>query len=84
MMKQVAVEVPLDLMIEIERALELCSQDLAMEVSDRYPEAQRAQYPSYARRWKNDMEPVVDAQKIAQFIRSQPWWEFRFKKGSSK
>ena len=70
----VTVEMPLELMREIEKSLEECSQDLEAEVSERYPEAQRNQYPSYARRWGNDMEPVRQAQKMVQAIRSQQWW----------
>ena len=70
----VTVQMPLDLMREIEKALEECSQDLAVEVSDRYPEDQREIYESYACRWKNDMEPVRHAEKVVQAIRSQRWW----------
>ena len=84
MSEQVTVEMPLDLMVEIEKALDVCSQDLAVEVSDRYPEEQRAQYPSYARKWNNNMEPVRDAQKMVQSIRSQSWWRFRFPQEPSK
>ena len=70
----VTVVMPLELMREIEKVLEQCSQDLAAEVSDRYPEEQRKQYPTYARRWKNDMEPVRQSEKMVQAIRSQQWW----------
>lgn len=70
----VTVEMPLELMREIEKALEQCSQDLSAELSDRYPKMHRDQFPTYKRRWLNDMEPVWLAEKMVQAIRSQRWW----------
>ena len=69
------VEMPLGLMLEIRDALRECGEDLECEVNARYPEKDRATYPSYQRKWDNEMGPVRRAEFLIQAIYSQPWYD---------
>lgn len=69
----VMVSIPMDMMRDIRDALRTCAEDLKVELDDRYPEAQRDKYPTYQRRWDNDMEPVRRAQVLADGLDTQPW-----------
>jgi hypothetical protein len=68
MVDPVLVQVPLNLLREIRAALNMCGKDLASELNDRYPEKQRETYPTYLRRWNNDMEPVRNTQQLCVAI----------------
>ncbi len=69
----VYVQISLELMTEIRDTLNICAQDLEAELDNTYPQTLREQYPSYLRRWTNDMEAVRKAQMLVQAINMQPW-----------
>lgn len=69
----VMVSIPMDMMRDIRDALRTCAEDLAIEVDARYPALERKKYPTYQRRWNNDMETVRQAQVLADGIDTQPW-----------
>lgn len=50
--------VPNQTFIDLCAAARECAEDLEAELQERYPEHTRSKYPSEARRFERDMEPV--------------------------
>jgi hypothetical protein len=69
----VMVQMPIELMREIRDALKVCAEDLEASLEAEYPTQSRLKYPSYLRRWQNDMDVVYTAQKLRAAIDMQPW-----------
>lgn len=59
----VMYSIPHDLLATIAETLAICAEDLKAHVDAEYPEDLRAKYPSYQRRWKNDREIIITAER---------------------
>lgn len=57
----VSVEIDRDLLQQIKRTLRICADDLSVALQEEYPEDLRARVPTYERRFRAAMQPVVDA-----------------------
>lgn len=51
---EVTKEVPLELLRKLVACARECAEDVIAEYDEKYPEEQRAQYPTYARRYIRD------------------------------
>lgn len=70
---EVTVEIEIGLMKEIRDTLKELAEDLSAELNSHYPPEIRDKYPSEARRFLRDSQPVRDAYRLIKAIESCPW-----------
>ena len=68
----VRVEIDLELLNYIRVTLADTADDLKAHIDAKYPPDLRDKYPSYARRYKNEMEVVTDARYCLSQINAMP------------
>ena len=50
---------------------QICAEDLSIEIENRYPQESRAKYPSYQRKYDNDMSAVSRLTACVSMVKIQ-------------
>ena len=66
--EKIAIET--EWLVRLESVLRSCSEDLRASLEVEYPKKMRDEYPTYARRYENDIQTSLDAGLYADGIRA--------------